>query len=133
MTLVLVLFAAPSYGIARVAGVVEPQAAIGQTLTLKIDGDPGPCQSMILYIQRSPIHGLTPRCGKGTVAFNLAVNDQNATQWHRILGGHWFTRTVTVGLGANDQFPFPSLVTEEVVIIKAWRVAVMFIVALASS
>jgi hypothetical protein len=131
--LTLVLFLAmPAFAIPRVVGVVEPQTAIGQTLTLKVDGDPGPCQSLILFIQRSPIHGLTPRCGKGTVAFNLVVNDQNATQWHRILGGHWFTRTVTVGLGPNDQFPFPSLVTDEPFrIIQVWRLVVMLAISFA--
>jgi len=129
--LALLFFALPAFAIPRVVGVVEPEAAIGRTLTLKVDGDPAPCQSLILFIQRSPIHGLTPRCGNGTVAFNLAANDQNATQWHRILGGHWFTRTVTVGLGPNDQFPFPSLVTDQPFhIIQVWRVVVMFAVAL---
>ena len=133
VALVFVLLLSPTlFAIPRVAGVVEPEAAIGRTLTLKVEGDPGPCQSLILFIQRSPIHGLAPRCGNGTVAFNLAANDRNATQWHRILGGHWFTRTVTVGLGPNDQFPFPSLVTEEPFhIIRPWRVVVMFAVALA--
>jgi hypothetical protein len=132
MTLVMLLFATPSFAIPRVIGVVEPQAAIGRTLTLKVDGDPGRCQSLILFIQRSPIHGLVPRCGNGTVAFKLVVNDQNATRWHRILGGHWFTRTVSVGLGPNDQFPFPTLVTDEPFrIIQVWRVVVMFAIALA--
>ena len=132
MTLVLLFFAMPAFAIPRVVGVVEPRATIGQTLTLKVDGGPSPCKSLILFIQRSPIHGLTPRCGNGTIAFNLVVNEQNATQWHRILGGHWFTRTVTVGLGPNDQFPFPSLVTDEPFrIIQVWRVVVMLAVALA--
>jgi hypothetical protein len=129
---VLLFLAIPLFAIPRVVGVVEPYTAIGRMLTLKVDGDPGPCQSLILFIQRSPIHGLAPRCGSGTVAFKLVVNEQNAMRWHRILGGHWFTRTVTVGLGPNDEFPFPSLVTEEPFeIIQVWRVVVMLAVALA--
>lgn len=116
----------------RVVSVVEPAAEIGKTLTLRVDGDPGDCKSLVLFIQRSPIHGLTARCGNGTVAFDLAVNDKNAEAWHRILGGHWVSRKVTVGLGPNDQTPFETHVSVEPFrIIKPWRVALITLLSIA--
>ena len=122
------LHAAP----ARVVSVVEPVTEIGKTLTLRVDGDTGDCKSLVLFIQRSPIHGLTARCGSGTVAFDLAVNDKNAEAWHHILGGHWFSRMVTVGLGPNDQQPFDtSVVAEPFRIIKPWRVTLITLISLA--
>ena len=55
--LAMLLAASSAFAAARVAGVVEPETAIGRTLTLKVDGDYGPCKSLVLFIQRSPIHG----------------------------------------------------------------------------
>ena len=125
------LAASSAFAAARVAGVVEPEAAIGRTLTLRVEGDPGPCGSLILFIERSPIHGLTPRCGNGTVAFPLAVNEKNAERWHRILGGRMFRRTVIVGLGPNDQFPFETIVENEPFrILVPWRMVLMGFIAL---
>jgi len=122
------LHAAP----ARVLSVVEPKAALGETLTLRTEGDLGDCKELVLFIQRSPIHGLPARCGKGgTVAFDLAVNDKNAERWHRILGGHFFKREVTVGLGPNDQLPFDSPVVDfPFQILKVWHVIVLTLVAI---
>jgi hypothetical protein len=129
--LALTFLLAPCAFAARVVGVVEPVASIGSTLTLKVVGDPGPCAPLILFIQRSPIHGLVHRCGKGTVAFDLAVNVKNRERWHRILGGHWMRRNVTVGLGANDQFPFETLVgTEPFRIVRPWHMVLMIAIAL---
>ena len=128
----MMLFAISLHAVpARVLSVVEPDAAIGQTLTLRVDGDTGDCKSLVLFIQRSPIQALTARCGKGTVAFDLAVNDKNAEKWHRILGGHLFTRTVTVGLGPNDQMPFVSSVTDQPFrIIKPWHAVLITIITI---
>jgi hypothetical protein len=131
LALISLLFATTTFAAPRVVGVVEPEAAIGRTLTLKVDGDYGPCSSLILFIQRSPMLGLIPRCGNGTVAFDLAVNEKNARRWHQILGGRW-VRVVSVGLGPNDQFPFDSVVTEEPFrVIQPWRFAFVVLLAIA--
>jgi hypothetical protein len=114
-----------------VVSIVEPEAAIGRPLTLRVDGALPECKSLVLFIQRSPIAGLTPRCGNGTVTFDLKVNDKNAETWHRLLGGHWFTRHVIVGLGSNAQFPYPTRAVDQPFrIIHEWRVILMFTIAL---
>ena len=114
-----------------VVSVVEPEAAIGRPLTLRVDGPLPECKTLILFIQRSPILGLTPRCGNGTVTFDLKVNEQNAETWHRILGAHWFTRHVIVGLGPNAEFPYQTRAVDEPFrIIQEWRVILMFTIAL---
>jgi len=128
MALLLFAFAAHAQ---TVVSVVEPEASIGRPLTLRVDGPLPECKTLILFIQRSPIEGLTPRCGNGTVSFDLKVNDQNAETWHRLLGGHWFMRHVIVGLGSNREFPFPTRVVDQPFrIIHEWRVILMLIVAL---
>jgi hypothetical protein len=130
-TLVLLFCAIAAHAQTRVVSVVEPEAAIGRTLTLRVDGPLPECKSLILFIQRSPIQGLTPRCGNGTVAFTLQVNEKNADTWHRILGGHWFTRNVIVGLGPNDAFPYPTFVNVEPFrLIQRWHAILMTVVAL---
>ena len=128
--LVILLFAAAAHA-QTVMSVVQPQAAIGSPLTLRVDGPLPECKTLILFIERSPIHGLTPRCGKGTVTFDLQVNDKNDETWHRLLGGHWFTRQVIVGLGPNAEFPYPTRVVDQpFCIIHKWRVILMFTIAL---
>ena len=114
-----------------VVSVVEPEAALGRPLTLRVDGALPECKTLILFIQRSPIEGLTPRCGNGTVAFDLKVTNKNAETWHRLLGGHWFTRHVIVGLGPNSAFPYPTRAVDQPFrIVQRWRVILMLIVAL---
>ena len=124
----LPLFAAES---PTVLSVVEPEAAIGQRITLRVSGPLPECKTLILFIQRSPMQGLPARCGAGTVAFDLAVNDKNAEKWHDILGGHWLKRTVTVGVGPNVQLPYRSEVSEQpFLVLKAWRLAAIVLVTL---
>ena len=128
----LILFAFPLFGQApQIRSVVEPEAAIGQRLTLRVDGKLPDCKTLVLFIQRSPIRSLPARCGAGTVAFNLAVTDKNADKWHRILGGHWVMRTVTVGLGENPQLPYRSEVSQQPLrVIRLWRLLVILLVML---
>src|SRR5438874_2514270 len=130
--LTVALHAAP----ARVLSVVEPEAALNRTLTLRVDGDVGDCNKLVLFIQRSPIYGLAARCSAGKVAFTLAVNDKNADKWHRILGGHFFKRVVAVGLGPNDTMPFETRVDAQPFdVIQPWRAAaiVLFTILLSAA
>jgi hypothetical protein len=126
MLLALPLFAEP----ARVIGIVEKEATLGRPLTLLVAGDPGPCASLVLFVQGSPIEGLPAKCSPGKVSFVLNVTEANAERWHRILGGHGTHREVIVSAGAGAQFPLPTEVYVPFRIIDPKRAAMIVVAAI---
>lgn len=76
----------------------------------------GNCHALVLFLNGLPIRQLPPEsCNQydGTVRYFLDRDpDANDDEWHRLLGSpSAFVRRTRVSIGTNDQFAYPTQVT----------------------
>lgn len=76
----------------------------------------GNCSAIVLFLDTLPLRKMPPEsCNQyeGTVRYLLdRVPDGNDEEWHRLLGSpNGFDRKVRLGVGADDQFAYPTDVT----------------------
>jgi hypothetical protein len=114
----------PPRVVSAVGGLMNGKAAgLGDLMIVKVtnfdallDAASGKCAGIVLYLDAMPLRGMPPQsCDRfdGTVRFLLdRVPDANDNEWHRLLGSpNGFIRPVRVSVGSDDQFAYPTNVT----------------------